>query len=105
MDANQLINGDFLKYLHKVFINFDPPYVKKGLQLYKNSFTEQDHILLSSTISRCKKKWIVTYDICPLVRELYGNFRYDTININYSVNTTRKAQEYIFYSNNLIIDD
>ncbi len=101
MDANELINGNFLKYYHKVFINFDPPYVKKGLQLYKNSFSEQDHRLLSYNISRCKKKWIVTYDICPLVKELYDDFSHDIININYSVNTPKKAQEYIFFSKNL----
>ncbi len=104
LDANQLINGDYLKYYHKVFINFDPPYVKKGLQLYKNSFSEQDHKNLSYNISKCKKKWIVTYDICPLVKELYSDFPKGIIDINYSVNTPRKAQEYIFYSKNLILD-
>lgn len=101
MDANQLINGGFLKYYHKMFINFDPPYVKKGLQLYKNSFSEQDHRLLSYNILKCKKKWIVTYDICPLIKELYDGLSYDVIDINYSVNKPRKAQEYIFYSKNL----
>ena len=28
-DVSQLIGGEFLKYYHKVFINFDSPYVKK----------------------------------------------------------------------------
>lgn len=101
IDANELINGDYLKGLHKVFINFDPPYVKKGLQLYKNSFSTKDHQILCENISKCKKKWIVTYDICPLVKELYKKFSCDVIDINYSVNTTRKAQEYVFYSSEL----
>lgn len=105
IDANELITGNYLKYYHKVFVNFDPPYVKKGLQLYKNSFSEQDHRLLSYNISRCKKKWIVTYDICPLVKELYDKFPHDIININYSVNTPQKAQEYIFFSKNLKVND
>lgn len=101
IDANELINGDYLKGLHKVFINFDPPYVKKGLQLYKNSFSTKDHQILRDNISKCKRKWIVTYDICPLVQELYKKFSCDVIDINYSVNTTRKAQEYVFYSSGL----
>ena len=104
MDANRLINGDYFKYYKKVFINFDPPYVKKGLQLYKNSFSEQDHRLLSHNISKCKKKWIVTYDVCPLIKELYGGYSFDIININYSAKNHIKAQEYIFYSKNLTVN-
>ena len=56
LDANDLINNSWLKYYRKVFINFDPPYVKKGLELYRNFFNEEDHKILSYNISKCKKK-------------------------------------------------
>ena len=43
--------------------------------------------------------------MCPLIQELYGNFRNSIIDINYSVNNSRKAKEYIFFSNNMQLPD
>lgn len=92
-----------LQHYYKVFINFDPPYVVKGGQLYKNSFTEADHEILRNQIAKCRRKWIVTYDICDLVSNLYSGFRSDTINIYYSANKAKKAKEFIFFSDNLVL--
>ena len=55
-----------MSHYYKVFINFDPPYVVKGGQLYKNAFSEADHQTLRNQIALCKRKWIVTYDVCDL---------------------------------------
>lgn len=102
-DVFDFLNNDFLKHYRKTFINFDPPYVIKGSQLYKNSFVENDHRILCNFIKKCKRKWMLTYDICPLVEELYKNYRTDKIDINYSVSNNIKASEYVFFSNNLIL--
>ena len=101
MDAKDMLSSGYLKKYYKTFINFDPPYVMKGSQLYKNSFTEKDHRELYDYIKRCKRKWIVTYDICPLTTELYKGFRHDILDYKYSINQVKDAQEYIFFSNNL----
>lgn len=100
LDAKELLKRSDITRLHKVFINLDPPYVAKGSQLYKNAFTPEDHEELSKTIFKCKKKWIVTYDICPLISKLYSGYKCEIIDITYSLKTT-KAKEYVFYSNNL----
>lgn len=89
--------------LTNVFINFDPPYVKKGSSLYKNAYSEHEHRELSQKITSCNFPWIVTYDICPLVKDLYYKFRNSTLGINYSIGDTRSAKEYIFFSDDLII--
>ncbi|WP_455723445.1 DNA adenine methylase [Dysosmobacter welbionis] len=102
-DAFNFIQKQNLRHYYKVFINFDPPYVKKGAKLYKNAFTEDDHRNLSNLIHQCNRKWIVTYDVCPLVAELYQPYRRSELDITYSVNGSRKAKEYIFFSNNLIL--
>ena len=98
---------DFLKnilpHYYKVFINFDPPYVEKGGQLYKNSFIEKDHEALRDAIRKCSRKWIVTYDVCDLTKNLYSKYRSSYIDINYSVKTNRKAKEYIFFSKSMLI--
>lgn len=109
-DRIQLYNLDVVDFLdqalphyYKVFINFDPPYVEKGGQLYKNFFTENDHRNLRNHISKCQRKWIVTYDVCDLVSDLYSKFSGGLLDIYYSANGAKKAKEYIFFSKKLII--
>lgn len=102
LDAVTFIKN-VLPHYYNVFINFDPPYVIKGGQLYKNSFTNDDHILLKNQIATCKRKWIVTYDVCNLVTHLYSDFRCSMVDIYYSANGARKAKEYVFFSKNLIL--
>jgi DNA adenine methylase len=88
-----------------LFINFDPPYVAKGGQLYKNAFSDADHEALRDQIAACRRKWVVTYDICDLVSKLYAEYRGSYIDIYYSANGARKAKEYIFFSDNLILPE
>lgn len=104
-DAKELLQPVQLRKYYKIFINLDPPYVKKGAQLYKNAFSEKDHRELCELISGCKRKWIVTYDICPLVAELYKTFRSSLLDVTYSVKVSKKAQEYIFFSDNLVLPE
>lgn len=104
-DAKDFLRSQELRRFYKVFLNLDPPYVNKGAQLYKNAFSEMDHRELSELIKNCKRKWIVTYDICPLVAELYNSYRSSYLDVTYSIQTSKKAQEYIFFSNNLILPD
>lgn len=105
LDTQEFLQPRHLRQFYKAFINFDPPYVKKGAKLYKNSFNESDHRILSEKISQCGRKWIVTYDICPLVADLYCDYRYSYLDVTYSVNSSKKAQEYIFFSDNLVIPE
>ena len=104
-DAKELLHPQQLDKYDKIFINLDPPYVKKGAQLYKNAFTETDHRELCELISSCTRKWIVTYDICPLVADLYRNFRSSYLDVSYSIKTSKKAKEYIFFSDSLELPD
>lgn len=104
LDAMDFLQHE-LHHYYKAFINFDPPYVIKGGKLYKNAFTTDDHRVLRDCIARCHRKWIVTYDVCDLVSELYANFRRSTLDIYYSANNVRTAKEYIFFSDNLVLPD
>lgn len=104
LDAVEFLQNE-LRHYYKTFINFDPPYVVKGGQLYKNAFTEEDHRLLRDNIAQCNRKWIVTYDMCNLVDNLYSKFRGSTIDTYYSANGAKKAKEYIFFSDNLTLPD
>lgn len=106
MDAQDLIKSENLNRFNESFINFDPPYVNKGHQLYKNSFKEEDHVSLGQRIAALTdQKWIVTYDICPLVTNIYKNYRCSYLDVTYSINNKKKAREYIFFSNTLSLPE
>lgn len=103
MDAKDFLAPPSLNAYRKVFIYCDPPYVQKGSRLYKNSFSKQDHIALFETMQQCRRKWLVTYDVCDLISQTYHKYRRSTIDIHYSAKAVRTAQEYAFFSDNLIL--
>lgn len=75
----------------------DPPYVKKGAQLYKNAFSESDHRELCELVKQCRRKWIVTYDVCPLVADLYKSYRSSYLDVTYSIQASKKGERiYLF---------
>ena len=88
--------------IENLFVYFDPPYVKKGRQLYKNSFNINDHILLSQLIMKLNEKFIITYDNHEIIKKLYKELTYGSIDINYSAGTKRKAEELLILSENIL---
>lgn len=109
-DQIKIYNNDAVDFLHvlertydpdKIFLNIDPPYVNKGPILYENSFDDQAHRALSVVIARLPFKWIVTYDKCDLIYNLYQNYRKEIITLNYSVGHTREGKELLIYSDNI----
>jgi DNA adenine methylase len=104
-DVFEFMKSKELHHYYKAFINFDPPYVKKGGQLYMNFFKEEDHIRLRDAIRRSTRKWMVTYDVCDLIEDLYSDYRKGYMDLTYSANKTRKAQELVFFSNNLVLPE
>ena len=50
----------------------DPPYFEKGATLYLNSLRERDHLALAKRLKAMRDKaWMLTYDDCPEIREMY----------------------------------
>ena len=85
----------------QLFLNFDPPYVKKGQELYLNHFSPEDHRRLRDQISQCNQHWIVTYDYNQSILDLYSSFNYERIELNHSAGTMKKGDEVIIYSKTL----
>lgn len=51
----------------------DPPYyTTEGM--YAALFTEEDHLRLFHTLAGAKGKWLLSYNDCPFIRELYGGY-------------------------------
>ncbi len=76
LDACELITHELAADNAHAFYNIDPPYVKKGKSLYTEYFTEQNHREFGAVVrdNLANVPWIITYDNCPLVREIYRDY-------------------------------
>lgn len=105
IDVTNLNAEEFIEYIDmnydNLFIYLDPPYVEKGYQLYKNSFTKEDHVSLSKKIKKLKNKWFVTYDNTDLIKELYSDCKTEIFNIQYSAGSKRVENEIAVYSDSI----
>ncbi len=63
----------------EAFFYCDPPYVSTE-SYYKNTggFGIKEHELLADLLSTCKGKFLLSYNDCELVRELYKDFNINT---------------------------
>lgn len=83
------------------FIFFDPPYYNKGKDLYVNFYAHADHVTLSQAIHNHLKnfKWIITYDNCQQIEDIYKSFNKDSYKLIYTAGKTREATELLYYNN------
>lgn len=103
LDAIKFIDKIVTKQKREVFVFFDPPYYKKGSELYTNFYNHQNHLDLSAEITNMKETWIITYDNCDEIKNMYRNFKIDEFNINYSLQEKKKEKEIMIFCNKLVI--
>ena len=51
----------------------DPPYYQTE-GYYEVVFIKEDHYRLRDTLAGCQGKWLVSYNDCEFIRELYKDF-------------------------------
>ena len=71
----------------------DPPYYIKGNELYQYSFTVDDHKRLAEALKTTNHRWVLSYDDCPQVQELYSWAHCEPIGVNYTIRTARRKGE------------
>ncbi|HAL37817.1 MAG TPA: DNA methyltransferase [Polaromonas sp.] len=74
-------------------VNLDPPYYRKGPELYTNFYQKHDHVLLSQAVEKISRRWMVTYDDMPEIRALYAQHPMYSTNLNYSAQVKRIGTE------------
>lgn len=82
---------DLLKDSGKSLIYLDPPYYEKGNVLYEHGFSEEDHMRLSNSLSRTKGSWLLSYDDCLRVRELYSWASLNVVQVKYSITALKET--------------
>lgn len=89
------------KYKRNAFVYFDPPYFKKGHELYINFFKPKDHQALAKLIKKIKIDWMVTYDNVEEVKSIYKDREQKVYDLNYSLANKGKNSEIIVLSRDL----
>lgn len=57
------------------FFYCDPPYYSSEY-VYQCGFTWEDHLWLKNTLANTKGKWLVSYNDCTEIRELYDGYSF-----------------------------
>lgn len=103
----KLYNCEISTFIKKIipkydnsFIYFDPPYFKKGKDLYKNFFTIKDHKRLSKQIKDLSNDWIVSYDNEDYIKSLYSDYELRKYKIHHSAANNGAGIEVMFVSDN-----
>jgi DNA adenine methylase len=107
-DRIEITNQDALVFSdekmsnEKSFIYLDPPYYVKGSKLYRNFYNHSDHCEILTMLDKCRnRKWVVSYDDVPQIREIYKSFNPVTYSLNYSAGAKTTGREVIYFSDAL----
>ena len=101
LDAQDFVFNKDLALSEKTFIFADPPYFRKGSDLYTNFYTSQDHESFASVLFGTDNPWILTYDKSTVISDIYRNFRQFEFDVNYSLETKRVGTELMIVSKGL----
>lgn len=105
MDALSFLCLNATKWPEPTLIYLDPPYYRKGKDLYFDYYSHEDHLQVSRIVTNriSKQKWMVSYDDAKPIRRMYSKYRHLTYRIGYSAREVRAGQEIIFFSKQLRI--
>jgi DNA adenine methylase len=90
-------NHDFVDLIAdtgcRSLLYLDPPYFEKGNDLYQHGFTLSDHERLADSLRTTSHAWVLSYDDCPKVRELYEDWaNVEPLPVNYSITATKDKE-------------
>jgi DNA adenine methylase len=95
---------DFLTHPHQrqypnALLFLDPPYyLERKSKLYGNNGDLHegfDHLRLFNFLKDEKRNWVLTYNNCAFIRDLYKDFTIIDVNWKYGMNTSKQSSEII----------
>lgn len=102
-DQIDLSNNDGLSFLNSfdatesasIFFFVDPPYVQAGAKLYMNAMNDLKHRDLAAYLTgpMAPPHWLVTYDDCQLIGDVYANASIERLPVRYSLRRKRMEHE------------
>jgi len=104
-DALKFIDHVEKELPKKTFLCIDPPYFQKGSRLYTSYYNKADHEKVADRILKIKQPWILTYDYCDEIHDLYTERRQFQFSLNYSLHNKRLGTELLIASKGLRMPD
>lgn len=105
---SNLDGKEFIKRLNKkrdaCLIYLDPPYYKKGSNLYMNYFKKEDHERLRRVVGNLNKYWFVSYDFCDFISQLYNGFSQVKYQLS-QCTSNRTGEELLIFDKKLHFQD
>ncbi len=102
LDAARFIEDVLPRLPANNLVYLDPPYYRKGQDLYENHYQQDDHRQIADlVILRVRQPWVVSYDAAPEITELYREHPHLLYNISYSAQDRYAGAEVLFYSRQL----
>lgn len=95
LKAYKISKLDFQKVIeektnNKVFLFLDPPYAEsRQVAAYNKAFSVDDHERLADVLKKTPHKFLLTYDNCQYIRDLYKGFNQFDRTWTYSVANSR----------------
>ena len=87
LDFKKVISEDSS---NDVFLFLDPPYAEsRQVAAYNKAFSIEDHTRLATLLKETKYKFLLTYDNCDFIRDLYKGFNLYDRTWTYSVANSR----------------
>lgn len=105
MDALIFLSSNKSKWPDSTLIYLDPPYYRKGKDLYLDYYSHGDHEEVASTITKKihRQKWMVSYDDATPIRRMYSGYRHLAYRVGYSAREARAGREVMFFCDHLHI--
>lgn len=98
LDACELLEREQLNSAEYIFY-FDPPYYVPHQQLYSNFYKSSDHAKLAALIRDLGTPWLLTYNDCDEIKNIYSGCANAVFTIAYNAQIKRQGREIIYYGN------
>jgi DNA adenine methylase len=105
LDAAKLIeNVQEIAGSARPLLYIDPPYYRKGRDLYYDYYKSEDHNNLRDTVAQLNADvpWVVSYDAEPEIFALYQGYQMLKYDLSYSVRNGRVGNEVMFLSKSVV---
>lgn len=91
----KITSDDFRKVItagskNGVLLYLDPPYLQASKSIYKNEFTRQDHIDLRNLLKRTEFNFILSYENCGEVKQMYSWAKIHETSFTYFMSEARR---------------
>lgn len=93
LDAESFIRGKMRRLPRHTLVNVDPPYYRRGPELYCSFYNHDNHASLARAVRGIKLPWMLTYDDTPEIRAMYDGLPMQHNELTYSAQVKRSAVE------------